>query len=541
MSYGQFYDEDDLKAGGHHIPSTPAPVTIPPPDAKSITKFSDGGDLEAGTPEPVSIAPTHTPPTLSFMCMLRTLVAMIGRRLTCVLAITLFIIPIVTAFSRLIIMKIVTGHTDYIALIVAHFVYTICTGVLTNTVTVHYGDFITKIMCAAMATRRELFTGILRDVGESLLKLMYSNKDSIKNAVNTVIKIVMVVLTIFITVLDTGNIYVIIIPMVNLMNVYFMRRLSKESEDSSIPVLPFREMDCNWCHHCDGICNGRCQIIADFKKSIWTLTLLITVTWIPDIICISVFTYSGSTSAVIISYMYISWMIRDAITNTFKVMDDKVQPVHLVQEMINLYSTMSENQVSLNKDGVRLGDVNALVIDKYECQNGKFSHIFPVGVTLGGGKNGSGKSVMSQKMLNGAEPFSVILKDGNVVKLSECSLESIRNKVRYYTPRTPLPSERTRFYDENESVANMLGITRRMAESDRLSDGQRCLFIIMLAIISKRKGIIILDEVTAYIDTTKYDNIIEVLTRECADCVVIVINNALPPEMCQFYLPAPSK
>jgi len=222
-------------------------------------------------------------------------------------------------------------------------------------------------------------------------------------------------------------------------------------------------------------------------------------------------------------------------------MDDKAQPVRLVQEMINLYSTMSENQVSLNKDGVVLGDVKKLVINEYECQNGKFSHIFSVGVTSGGGPNGGGKSVMFNKMLNGAEPFSVILTDGNELKLSACSLRSIREMIRCYTPRTPLPSERKRFFDENESVANMLGITRRMAESDRLSDGQKCLFIIMLAIISKCKGIMIMDEVTAYIDTTKYDNIIDVLTRECDDCVVIIINNALPPEKCQFYLPAPSK
>jgi hypothetical protein len=511
----------------------------------SYEEFDRNEDLEKGLPHipvPVSIAQTHTPPTFSIIMLVRTLFAMLGNRCAYILVSTLFIIPIVTAFSRLVIMKMVTGHTEFIALIVAHFVYTICTGVLTNTVTVHYGDFITKIMCAAMATRRELFTGILSDVGESLLTRVNSNSEAVKNAVSTVIKIVMVVLTIFITVLDTRNIYVIIIPMVNLVNVYFMRLLSKKAEASSTPGLPFTNMDCNWCPHCDRICSGRCQIIADFKKSIWTLTMLITVTWIPDIICISFFTYSGSTSAVIISYMYISWMIRDAITNAFKVMDDKAQPVRLVLEMIKFYSTMSKNQVSLNKGGVVLGDVERFVIEGYVCQNGEeFSQIFDKGVTSGGGPNGCGKSVMSNKILNGAKPFSVILTDGTGVKLSDCSLKSIRNKVRYYTPRTPLPSDRKRFYDENESVANMLGITRRMAESDRLSDGQKCLFIIMLAIISKCKGIMIMDEVTAYIDTTKYDNIIDVLKRECDDCVVIIINNALPPEMCQFYLPASSK
>jgi ABC-type multidrug transport system fused ATPase/permease subunit len=436
-------------------------------------------------------------------------------------------------------MKIVTGHADYIALVVAHFAYTICTGVLANTVSMNYGEFITKLMCAAMATRRELFAGILSTVGESLLKRMDSHNDSIKNAVSTVIKIVMVVLTIFITVLDTGNIYVIIIPMVNLVNVYFMRLLQKK--ESSTSDLSFTNMNSNWCPHCDGICCGKCQIIADFKKSIWTQTKLITVTWLPDIICIVFFEYSGSTSAVIISYMYVSWMIRDTISYSFKVMDDKAQPVRLIQDMISFYSTMSKNQVSLNKDGVVLGDVKNLVVKEYICQSGEsFSRTFER-LTIGGGLNGSGKTVMTQRMLIGAEPFSVILTDGTEVKLSVCSLKSIRNKIRRYTPKTPLPSDLKRFYDESESVANMLGITRKMAESDRLSDGQKCLFIFMLAIISKCKGVIILDEVTAYIDTTKYDSIIEVLTRECDDCVVIIINNALPPEKCQFYLPGPSK
>ena len=544
---------DDLEEGRPSIQSTPAPVSIPHPVAESDTKFGNGDDLEAGvggSPAPVSITPTHAPPTLSFMDMLQTLVAMIGGRLTCVLVCTLFIIPIVTAFSRIIIMKMVTGHTEYIPLIVGHLVYTICTGVLTNMITTHYAEFIANVMYASMATVRELFAGILPEAVESVMKRVHDNKDAVKNAISLVIKITMVVLTVFITVLDSLNIAVIIIPCVNLVNVIVIRRFTKKPEEGKTSVLPFTKQDCvlpsnecdGLCPDCKAICNGRCRIIRDFLKSIWTSTLLNTVTWVPDVICICVFTYSDSTSAVIISYMYSSWMIRDAITYAFKVMDDEALPIDLFKQMLTIFSYLRENQVSLRKDGVKLTrDITEFHVEDYECPHGKVSFILKQGLTLFGGPNGAGKSELFRLLLIGLTTAFSVMHSKGMLLLNKCSLASIRNIIRYYTSDIQLPVHRLHLYHMNTKLAEKLGITESMANLSRLSKGQHALFLIMWIIMihGNDQGIVILDEVTANLDHENRERVFSVI-RECCKGIFIVVDHSVPYDKLDVKLPAPS-
>ena len=538
MSYNRF--NDDLEVGS----STPAPVT------NSDTKFSDGGDLEAGSPDPVSIAPTHTPPTLSFMGMLHTLVAMIGRRLTCVLVCTLVIIPIVTAFSRIIIMKMVTGHTEFIPLIVGHLVYTICTGVLTNMITTHYAEFIANVMYASMATVRELFAGILPEAVESLMKKVQDKKDAVKSTISLVIKIIMVFLTVFITVLDSLNIYVIIIPCINLLNIIVIRRMTKDPEEEKTSVLPFTQQDCvlpskecdGLCPDCKAICNGRCRIIKDFKKSIWTSTLLNTVTWVPDVICICVFTYSGSTSAVIISYMYSSWMIRDAITYAFKVMDDEARPVYLVEQMLTIFSYLSENQVSLRNEGVKLTkEIMKLCVKDYQCLYGKISFEIEPGLTLFGGRNGAGKSEIFRLLLIGMTSAFSVMHPKGILLLNKCTLASIRDTIRYYTADILLPVSRLHLYHVNKELAEKLGITLSMANLSRPSKGQQALFLIMWTIMlhGDEQGVVILDEVTANLDHENRERVFRVI-RECCKGIVILVDNSVPVDQLDIKLPASS-
>ena len=543
MQYSHF-DKDDLEAGL----STPAPV------AESDTKFGNAYDLEAGvggSPDPVSITPAHTPPTLSFMCMLRTLVAMIGGRLTCVLAITLFMIPIVTAFSRIIIMKMVTGHTDFIPLIVGHLVYTICTGVLTNMITAYYAEFIANVMYASMATVCELFAGILPAAVESVIKRVDNNKDAVKNAISLVIKITMVVLTVFITVLDSLNIAVIIIPCVNLLNIAVIRRFTKKPEEVKTSVLPFTEQDCmlqpsgcdGLCPDCKAICNGRCRIIRELLKSIWTSTLLNTVTWVPDVICICVFTYSGSTSAVIISYMYSSWMIRDTITFAFKVMDDNARPAHLVEQMLTIFSYLIKNQVSLRTDGETLTNcVHELHVKDYEGPHRKISFIIKKGLTLIGGPNGAGKSELFRLLLIGLTTAFSVMHSKGMLLLNKCSLASIRNTIRYYTSDIQLPVHRLHLYHMNTKLAEKLGITESMANLSRPSKGQHALFLIMWIIMihGNDQGIVILDEVTANLDHENRERVFRVI-RECCKGIVIVVDHSVPDDQLDVKLPAPSK
>jgi ABC-type molybdenum transport system ATPase subunit/photorepair protein PhrA len=552
MSYSRF--DDDLEV---ERPRTPAPV------AQLGKQFGDGGDLEAGLPpthEPVSITPTHAqldtglPPThdpvsitptptlpiLLFMGMLRTLVAMIGRRLTCVLVCTLVVIPIVTAFSRLVIMKVVTGHADYVTLIVSHFVYTICTGVLTNMLTAHYADFITKVMCARMATVRELFAGILPETVETGLKKTDDKKDAVKSVISLAIKIIMVVLTVFITVLDSQNVAVIIVPCVNLFNIFVIRRFTKKPEEGKKSVLPFADKENDgMCPYCRAICNERCVIKKDFLKSIWTQTLLITITWIPDIICICVFTYSDSTSAIIISYMYNSWLIRDAITYAFKVMDDKSLPIRLFEQMLAIFSYLRENQVSLRKDGFELTEVEGLVVD-HECLHGTFEHEFRKGKkSILGGDNGTGKTDLIRLLLIGWQSFSVITSNG-MLNLSTCSLESIRKHIWCYTADTPLPVSYEELYNECPKLANDLGITLTMAKLARRSKGQRALFLTMYAIRKHghRQGVLVMDEVTANLDMTNRTLVLKAIDTYCTACVTIFIDNAIPKHLLDCELPS---
>jgi hypothetical protein len=543
VSCTQFGDEDDSKAGRHHIPSIPATVSLPPPVVMSDKNF-DEGDLEAGRLPISSIpSPTHTPPTLSFVDMLRTLVAMIGRRLACVLAITLFIIPIVTAFSRLVIMKMVTGHTEIIPLIVGHLVYTICTGVLTNMVTVHYAEFITNVMYATLSTVQELYEDILPVNVEFVINTLDKNKDAVKNAISLFIKMVMVLLTVFITVLDSLNIYVIIVPLVNLANIIVIRRLTKKPEEGKTSVLPYINKECNGlCSDCQAICNGRCRIIRDLKKSIWTSTLLNTVTWIPDVICISFFTYSGSTSALTISYMYSSWMIRDTITFAFKVMDDKTRPIHLVKQMLIVCSYLSDNQVSLRNKGVKLTkNITELHVEDYECPHGKVSFIIKPGITILGGLNGSGKSELFRLFLIGMKKAFSVMHSGTMLPLSKCSLTSIRETILYYTSEKPLPVSRLQLYDMNPELAEKLGITQSMANLSRPSKGQHALFLIMWIIMEHghEQGIVILDEATTNLDHENRERVFSVIL-ECCKGTFIVVDHSVPYDKLDVKLPAPS-
>ena len=566
MLYTRFEDYDDLEEGR---PRTPAPV------AQLGKQFGDGGDLEAGLPpthEPVSITPTHAqldtglPPThdpvsitptptlplLLFMDMLRSLVAMIGRRMTCVLVCTLVIIPIVTAFSRLVIMKIVTGHADYVALIVSHFVYTICTGVLTNMLTAHYADFITKVMYATMATVRELFAGILPETVENGMKKIDDKKDAVKSVISLAIKILMVVLTVFITVLDSQNIAVIIVPIINLFNIFVIRRFTKKPEEGKTSVLPFTKKECmlpskeynGMCPYCRAICNERCVIKKDFLKSIWTQTLLITVTWFPDIICICVFTYSGSTTAVVISYMYNSWLIRDAITYAFKVMDDEALPLHLFKQMLTIFSYLHENQVSLRKDGDELPpNIEKLCVENYKGPHGEVSFTVEPGITIIRGPNGSGKSELFRQLLVGlSSAFSVVHSKG-ILLLNKCTLASIRKTIHYYTADTRLHISRRELYNTNPDLAKHLGITEKMADLGRPSKGQQALFLIMWIIMfhGDEQGIVILDEATAHLDLTNRKRVFRVIKEMCKG-TFMVVDHSIPdnqPDYEYVELPAP--
>jgi len=513
----------------------------------------DKEDLETGlppTPAPVPKLDTHALPTLSFTGMLYALVSMLRIRLTCVLGSTLFMIPIVSAFSRIIIMKMVTGHTEIIQLIVGHFLYTICTGVLTNMITAHYAEFIANVMYATLATVRELFAGILPETVVSQIKKVIDNKDAVKNAISLLLKFVMVFLTVFITVLDSLNIAVILVPCVNLFNIFVIRRLTKKPDEEKKSVLPNIKIDCvlpskecdGLCPDCKAICNGRCRIIRDFLKSIWTLTLLITVTWVPDVLCICVFTYSGSTSAVIISYMYSSWMIRDTITFTFKVMDDKARPIHLVQQMLSIFSYLSQNQVSLRTDGESLTKrVDELHVNDYDCPHGEVSFILKKGLTLIGGPNGSGKSEIFRQMLIGmTEAFSV-MHSGTMLLLSKCSLTSIRNTIRYYTAEKLLPVSRPQMYLMDPKLAEDLGINVSMANLGRPSKGQHALFLIMWIIMEHGydQGIVILDEVTANLDHKNRERVFRVIRERCKG-IVIVVDHSIPDDLLDVKLPAPS-
>lgn len=515
--------------------------------AASDTQFSDGGDLEAGISAlaPVAASDTQTHPTLLFMDMLRSLVAMIGRRMTCVLVCTLVVIPIVTAFARLVIMKFVTGHADYVALIVSHFVYTICTGVLTNMLTAHYADFITKVMNATMATVRELFAGILPETVETGMKKIYDNKDAVKSVISLAIKILMVILTVFITVLDSQNIAVIIVPSVNLFNIFVIRRFTKKPEEGKTSVLPFtiKEND-GLCPNCNHICNGLCDIKRDFKKSIWTQTLLITITWIPDIICIWVFTYSGSTTAVVISYMYNSWLIRDAITYAFKVMDDEALPLDLFKQMLTIFSYLRDNQVSLRKDGDKLPpNIEKLCVKKYNGPHGEVSFTVKPGTTIIRGPNGSGKSELLRQLLIGlSSAFSVVHSKG-ILLLNKCTLASIRKTIHYYTADKLPPISRHQLYKMNPGLANKLGITEKMAELGRLSKGQQALFLMMWIIVlhGNDQVIVILDEATAHLDSTNRKRVFCVIKEMCKG-TFMVVDHSIPdnqPDYEYVDLPAP--
>jgi ABC-type lipoprotein export system ATPase subunit len=518
----------------------------------SDTQLGNGVDLEAGisAPAPVSIAPTHTPPTLLFMGMLRSLVAMIGRRLTCVLVCSLVIIPIVTAFARLVIMKFVTGHADYIALIVSHFVYTICTGVLTNMLTAHYADFITKVMYATMATVRELFAGILPETVETGMKKIDDNKDAVKSVISLAIKILMVILTVFITVLDSQNIAVIIVPCVNLFNILVIRRFTKKPEEGKTSLLPLTQKESmlslkkydGLCPYCKDICNDLCVIKRDFKKSIWTQTLLITITWIPDIICIWVFTYSDSTTAVVISYMYNSWLIRDAITYAFKVMDDEALPLDLFRQMLTIFSYLSKNQVSLRIDGEKLTKcVHALHVTNYQGPHDKFSCIIERGLTLFGGPNGSGKSELFRQLLIGLTSAFSVMHSKEILLLNKCTLASIRDTIQYYTAEMLLPVTRLQLYHMNPELAGKLGITLSMANLGRPSKGQQALFLIMWIIMvhGNDQGIVILDEVTANLDHVNRERVFSVI-REYFKGICIIVDNSVSNDQLDVKLPAPS-
>jgi len=126
-----------------------------------------------------------------------------------------------------------------------------------------------------MTTVRQLFADILPEEVESVIKRIETNQSSIKSAISLVIKSVMVFLTVFITVLDSMNIAVIIIPTVNLVNIFIVRRLTRKPDVKNIDDLQFGDCD-GVCPVCKIICSGRCEIMRDMLKSIWTQTLLIT-------------------------------------------------------------------------------------------------------------------------------------------------------------------------------------------------------------------------------------------------------------------------
>ena len=121
--------------------------------------------------------------------------------------------------------------------------------------------------------------------------------------------------------------------------------------------------------------------------------------------------------------------------------------------------------------------------------------------------------------------------------MSEFTLRSIHQNVRYFTPDTKLVIDFGIFYEHNLSVATELGITKKMTTSDPLSKGEKTLFIILWAIISGGKGILLMDELLANLDRENYVNAMTVLRKYCTDCVVIIIDNSLSSNELDFTLP----
>jgi ABC-type lipoprotein export system ATPase subunit len=508
----QQFGNGDLEAG--HCTQDPAPPPLTSP------------------PVPVSHPPTESP--MSIWGMLCTLFAMLGKKLACILAFTLFVIPIATAFSRLETMKVVTGHGDFIPLIVLHFAYTLCTGVFTNVVSTRYAEFITHIICARLRSTCKLYLKPIPHRYDDDYEWISLGKMSIKKLISAIISIVLLTITMFITVLDTQNIYCIIIPLVNIVSVYMVRRLTKKDDDNVLPVIAkdCKSMTGDWCNSCNGLCFRQCEIIADFKKSVWMLTLLVSVTWIPDIICMGVFSYTETTSAVIISWMYISWMLRTTITSMYEVLDDKANPICLVQRCLKWFSLFSQEQAPLNIDGRVLENVKRVIVTDYESRYGKFSITFPRGSTIGAENNGSGKTTLLSALLFGiCSALSVELDNGEIRQLNEFSLKSKLDYAKLFNKNSKLPLDCYGLYKRHEELAEKLGISEDMAKSTCRSDGENSLFIILDALSSHSQsgqGILLLDEVTRNLDTNNYikvENAIRKYSEERRLITIMIVNN----------------
>jgi ABC-type multidrug transport system ATPase subunit len=242
--------------------------------------------------------------------------------------------------------------------------------------------------------------------------------------------------------------------------------------------------------------------------------------------------------------MYNSWLIRDAITYAFKVMDDKARPTHLFEQMLTIFSYLLENQVSLRKEGDKLtSDIERLCVDNYKGLHGEVSFTVGPGITIIRGPNGSGKSELFRQLLIGlSSAFSVVHSKG-ILLLNKCTLASIRKTIHYYTADKLPPISRHQLYKMNPGLANKLGITEKMADSGRPSKGQQALFLIMWIIMlhSNDQVIVILDEATTHLDLKNRKRVFKIIKEMCKGSF-IVVDHSIPnnqPDYDYVELPAP--
>jgi len=205
-------------------------------------------------------------------------------------------------------------------------------------------------------------------------------------------------------------------------------------------------------------------------------------------------------------------------------MDDKARPIHLVQQMLTVFSYLYKNQISLRDGGETLTpDITELYIE-YIGLHGKFKCTVRKGITVFKGRNGSGKTELFRQMLCGLfEAFSVMHSKG-ILLLNKCTLVSIRETIHYYTADNKLPFSRIRLYKMNPELANKLGITECMANLGRPSKGQLALFLMMwiITLHGNKQGVVILDEATTHLDKENRERVFRVITETCKGAFIVV-------------------
>jgi hypothetical protein len=471
------------------------------------------------------------------------LIQMLGMNCAIIVMLLLCVGTAFTAFSRLYFMEVTGTYQGWTDLVVPHTAYCLGIGIIVPLLGLPLSKWLVQRLYSSLNEAKLLYYGLFTNGGPDSMQEVYNTllkqRGTFETLIFSFISVIAVFINVTITVSHKSGIIMLIVPLLNFAVLYLFRTTSKDAKNKDECVK--QSLFCNECGKVSGgspVCTN-CVSNRGLATQIKGTVKIGLITLFSEYLCLMVFASNAGQGAVIVSYISIAWMMRSTM-NSCNVLGDK-KTLELFLAMLSLYAQLQKRQLSYNKGGLGVVNVQALMLKDYQWKCGvryvkSVSTLnLQAGLHLFKAVKGTGKSTFLTSLLKNVEPGLEVTTVNGAINASAFSLQAWWSMVFYINNLAGLEcGDRIDLFQKFKSIATAIGLTEKDALSSGCSTGQGCLWALLslLSTLPNKRGIVlILDELLSNVELPLRRKIYEkVLPSTFPKAIIIVVDHGYTVE-----------